>query len=107
MRHTYLIYVMANSFSIYFSIFVIHVFEFQLIINAYNDYKLICILVFFQSPFNIVSVSTIGDELAPTFFYLETVTTNVYNVRVQAANDLATDNNSVYQVCILLDTSVQ
>lgn len=52
----------------------------------------------FQSPFNLVSVSTIGDELAPTFFYLENLSTNVYAVRVQNTNDLAADTNTVYQV---------
>jgi len=47
-------------------------------------------------------VSTIGDDLATTFFYLESVSNvagrRVYNVRVNNQNDLARDASRQYQV---------
>jgi len=55
-----------------------------------------------QTPFNLVGVMTIGDDIAPSFFYLEEVSitqgSSVYNVRVQNVDDLAIDTDYQYQV---------
>lgn len=45
-----------------------------------------------------MSVQAIGDDTAPSLFYLENLSNNQYNVRVTSSADLAADTENQYRV---------
>ena len=47
-----------------------------------------------------MTVTTIGDDAAPSLFYLDPVGNDVYDVRVSSREDLLADNSLSYQVSI-------
>lgn len=58
-----------------------------------------CILnLFFQNPYNVVSLQVIGDDKATTYFDIEQLT-NTANVKVKA--DLTADADTYYTVSSL------
>ncbi|WAQ95445.1 FAT4-like protein [Mya arenaria] len=70
--------------------------------NAASVYRFTVTDADSQSPFNLIGVTTIGDDTGPTYFYLESVSStqgsSVYNVRVQNVADLGLDTATQYQL---------